>query len=63
MPSKAPKSPCTRECENRSAICHTICVPWLEYEKERNGFYAERLERKEKAKNTYTIKTIRKPQR
>ncbi len=48
-----PKPPCSPKCEGRSSICHSVCEPWKEYEKKRNLFYEERLERKEQAKRTY----------
>lgn len=50
--------PCTQKCEGRSAICHSICEPWLAYEKARNAAYEERLERKEAAKKTYPAAAI-----
>lgn len=52
-----PKPPCSPNCEGRSSICHSICEPWKEYEKNRNLFYKETLERKEKAKMTYPART------
>lgn len=48
-----PKPPCSQTCENRSPICHSICESWKAYEKSRNEYYKETLERKEQAKRTY----------
>lgn len=48
-----PKSPCSPNCDGRSGICHSICEKWKEYEKERNAFYEDTLNRKESAKRTY----------
>lgn len=51
-----PKPPCSPNCDGRSSICHSVCEPWKEYEKARNRFYADTLERKETAKRTYPSK-------
>ncbi len=55
--SKRLKQPCSPNCENRSAICHSICEKWLVYEKDRNKAYEERMERKEAAIKTYPAAT------
>ena len=33
------KCPCTRNCEKRSATCHSECEEYLEYEKEKMASY------------------------
>lgn len=33
------KCPCTRNCEKRSATCHSECEEYLEYEKEKMKSY------------------------
>lgn len=53
MTSKHPKPPCSQNCEKRTAGCHASCQEWSEYERRRNGFYKERVERKESAIRTY----------
>ena len=55
-----PKPPCSLNCDGRSPICHSVCEQWKAYEKERNLFYEETLERKEQAKRTYPTRTRKK---
>ena len=39
------KSPCGKNCPDRTPDCHSTCERWAQYEKERNKEYAYRKER------------------
>ena len=40
--------PCTRDCSNRNAECHSVCEKWLIYEKK----HKEELLEKDRARQT-----------
>jgi|GEM_PF-2936915 len=54
------KQPCTRECPDRSAECHSKCDKWLEYEKARNAEYERVKKEKQIAYTLYEIERDRK---
>lgn len=39
-----PKCPCTRDCAERTAVCHGTCERYLKYEQQMRLFYAEKRE-------------------
>ena len=54
------KQPCTKECPDRSAECHSKCDKWLEYEKARNAEYERTAKKKQIAYTLYEIERDRK---
>lgn len=54
------KQPCTKECPDRSAECHSKCDKWLEYEKARNAEYERTAKEKQIAYTLYEIERDRK---
>lgn len=54
------KPPCTLDCPNRNAECHSKCEKWLKYEKARNEEYKRRGEEKELYRVLYEMERDRK---